>query len=102
MIDLMHFFQCDGCIETCHSETRDCYVIDNNGYVILSESSNDTGRFFGEVEGAILKSLVEKELFAIIPVFDLQGLCLEERVMPNDAFSLMHVSYSASSTCWKI
>ncbi|XP_038110145.1 voltage-dependent calcium channel subunit alpha-2/delta-3 isoform X2 [Culex quinquefasciatus] len=81
---------CDGCIETCHSETRDCYVIDNNGYVVLSESSNDTGRFFGEVEGAILKSMVEKELFAIIPVFDLQGLCLEERVMPNDAFSLMH------------
>ncbi|XP_058447088.1 voltage-dependent calcium channel subunit alpha-2/delta-3 isoform X2 [Malaya genurostris] len=81
---------CEGCIETCNSETRDCYVIDNNGYVILSESSNDTGRFFGEIEGAIMQSMVDKDIFTMITVFDLQGLCDYERVAANDAFSLMH------------
>ncbi|XP_058819559.1 voltage-dependent calcium channel subunit alpha-2/delta-3 isoform X2 [Topomyia yanbarensis] len=81
---------CEGCIETCNSETRDCYVIDNNGYVILSESSNDTGRFFGEIEGAIMQSMVDKEIFTMITVFDLQGLCDYERVAANDAFSLIH------------
>ncbi|XP_055640550.1 voltage-dependent calcium channel subunit alpha-2/delta-3 isoform X1 [Toxorhynchites rutilus septentrionalis] len=81
---------CEDCIETCSSETRDCYVIDNNGYVILSETANDTGRFFGEIQGAIMQSMVDKEMFTMISVFDLQGLCEYERDMPNDAFSIMH------------
>ncbi|XP_055595759.1 voltage-dependent calcium channel subunit alpha-2/delta-3 [Uranotaenia lowii] len=81
---------CDGCIETCASESRDCYVIDNNGYVVLSESSNDTGRFFGEVEGAVMQSMVDNELFYMITVFDLQGLCDEEKVVENAALSIMH------------
>nr|XP_029712886.1 LOW QUALITY PROTEIN: voltage-dependent calcium channel subunit alpha-2/delta-3-like [Aedes albopictus] len=81
---------CDGCIETCSSESRDCYVIDHNGYVILSETYNDTGRFFGEIQGAIMQSMVNKEIFSMITVYDLQGLCEHERVSANDAFSLMH------------
>uniref|UniRef100_A0A182WHK4 VWFA domain-containing protein n=1 Tax=Anopheles minimus TaxID=112268 RepID=A0A182WHK4_9DIPT len=81
---------CDDCIETCASESRDCYVIDHNGYVVLSETSNHTGRFFGEIEGAIMQSMVDKELFTLITVFDLQGLCEYERVVENDAIALMH------------
>ncbi|XP_052896426.1 voltage-dependent calcium channel subunit alpha-2/delta-3 [Anopheles moucheti] len=81
---------CDDCIETCASESRDCYVIDHNGYVVLSETSNHTGRFFGEIEGAIMQSMVDKEIFSMITVFDLQGLCEYERVVENDAIALMH------------
>lgn len=92
LIQYHYLFQCDGCIETCSSESRDCYVIDHNGYVILSETYNDTGRFFGEIQGAIMQSMVNKEIFSMITVYDLQGLCEHERVSANDAFSLMHVS----------
>lgn len=35
-----------------------------------------------------MQSMVDKEIFIMITVFDLQGLCAHERVVPNDAFSL--------------
>jgi hypothetical protein len=52
-------------------------VIDNNGYIVISEANpNDTGKFFGEVEGAIMEVMVENNIFSRITVYDYQGLCL--------------------------
>ena len=47
------------CAKTCASEDLECYVVDNNGFVIISENRADTGKFFGEVDGTILESLVQ-------------------------------------------
>ncbi|KAJ6647712.1 Voltage-dependent calcium channel subunit alpha-2/delta-3, partial [Pseudolycoriella hygida] len=67
---------CDGCLRSCKDDRQDCYVIDNNGYIVLSERENDTGKFFGEVEGAVMESMTEDlEIFKVITVYDLQGLC---------------------------
>lgn len=59
---------------TCDSEDFDCYVIDNNGYVILSENANHTGRFFGGIEGPVMHEMVMAGVFKNITVYDLQGL----------------------------
>ena len=53
-------------------------MIDNNGFVIISENPLNTGKFFGEVEGTILKALVKHEVFKKIKIFDYQAICLED------------------------
>lgn len=90
---------------TCAFDGQDCYVIDNNGYIILSESSNNTGRFFGEVEGAIMESMVEAKIFKEIVVYDLQGLCIENKQISSSASDLvLNVGFlkSCSKKCIKI
>lgn len=41
--------QCTGsngmCRKTCASDELDCYMLDNNGFVIISEDTTHTGRF---------------------------------------------------------
>jgi hypothetical protein len=75
-----HFFclQCPTC-KDCASEELDCFVIDNNGYVVLAEDRNFTGRFFGDLEGAVMDSLrTGNVVFRKVPMFDYQGLCTDD------------------------
>uniref|UniRef100_A0A1B0CZ82 Uncharacterized protein n=1 Tax=Phlebotomus papatasi TaxID=29031 RepID=A0A1B0CZ82_PHLPP len=53
------------------------------------ETQNDTGRFFGELEGAVMESMVEAGIFKSITVYDWQALCFEDRVVSNDSNFLM-------------
>lgn len=88
--------QCDDCIKTCGSDEQICYVIDNNGYIILSEdNSTDSGRFFGEVERGVMEVLVEKNVFRKLVLYDLQGLCvrIEDPNATDSATDLLNVSY---------
>ena len=54
-----------------------CYVIDNNGFVIVSEKETQTGKFFGEVDGTILDSLIQHQIYRKIEIYDYQAICLE-------------------------
>ncbi|XP_057337277.1 voltage-dependent calcium channel subunit alpha-2/delta-3 isoform X3 [Microplitis mediator] len=55
----------------------DCYLIDQNGFVVVSEAHNDTGQFLGAVEGAVMKSMVVQGFFEAVDIYDYQGLCKE-------------------------
>lgn len=72
-------FQCppDDCDDSkiCSSDDLDCFVLDNNGYIVLSENSHNTGRFFGEIHGTIMDLLVEERIYNRIPIYDYQALC---------------------------
>ena len=63
---------------SCQNETIDCYVIDNNGFVVISEDYGNTGKFLGQIEGAIFENLDVNNVFKKIKIFDYQGICLEE------------------------
>uniref|UniRef100_A0A8C0VU86 Voltage-dependent calcium channel subunit alpha-2/delta-3 n=1 Tax=Cyanistes caeruleus TaxID=156563 RepID=A0A8C0VU86_CYACU len=39
-------------------QTINCYLIDNNGFILVSEDYQQTGYFFGEVEGAVMNKLL--------------------------------------------
>ena len=52
-------------------------MLDNNGFVLISEDPLNTGKFFGEVDGTILKSLEKNHVFKKIKIFDYQAICLE-------------------------
>nr|XP_023023561.1 voltage-dependent calcium channel subunit alpha-2/delta-3 [Leptinotarsa decemlineata] len=63
------------CKKTCASEKLDCYVLDNNGFIIISENAEHTGRFFGQIDGTIMDSLVQDRIYVKVPVYDYQGAC---------------------------
>ncbi|GAB0194564.1 voltage-dependent calcium channel subunit alpha-2/delta-3 [Grus japonensis] len=46
------------CAISCDDETINCYLIDNNGFILVSEDYRQTGYFFGEVEGAVMNKLL--------------------------------------------
>ena len=49
-----------------------CYVVDNNGFVIISGNPVHTGKFFGEVDGTILDSLIQHQIYKTINIYDYQ------------------------------
>lgn len=67
-------------------------MLDNNAYIVLSERDNVTGRFFGEIEGAVMESMVELNIFKLITVYDLQGLCWDDIEKKSDCDTLWNVS----------
>lgn len=63
------------CRKTCASDELDCYLLDNNGFVLLSESTEHTGKFFGHIDGTIMDSLVQDRIYRRVSFMDYQGLC---------------------------
>lgn len=90
----MFYFQLYGL--GCETGIWNCYVIDNNGYILLSSESNFTGKFFGEVEGDIMGLMVEGGIYNELTVFDLQGLCFKEVMISSDSELLMTVIITRS------
>lgn len=53
---------------------------------MLSERSEHTGKFFGQIDGTIMDSLVQDRIFRRIPLMDYQGVC-SDRDNPYNAAS---------------
>ena len=51
-------------------------MVDNNGFVVISEDPVHSGKFFGEVDGTILESLIQHDIFRPIKIYDYQAICL--------------------------
>uniref|UniRef100_A0A336LYX8 CSON005615 protein n=1 Tax=Culicoides sonorensis TaxID=179676 RepID=A0A336LYX8_CULSO len=66
------------CKKTCASDDLDCYLLDNNGFVLLSEKSEHTGKFFGQIDGTIMDSLVQDRIYRRVPLNDYQGICSDK------------------------
>ncbi|CAN0072811.1 unnamed protein product, partial [Lampetra planeri] len=61
-------------------ENLRCYLIDNNGYIMVSKSYEETGRFLGEVDGTVMKKLVTMGIFQRVMLYDFQAMC---RLVPD-------------------
>lgn len=53
----------------------ECYLIDHSGYIIVSNGENHTGKFFGEVEGEVMHSMIMKNIYINLTIRDYQALC---------------------------
>ncbi|KAL1493158.1 hypothetical protein ABEB36_011269 [Hypothenemus hampei] len=69
--------QCSDC-DKC-GENLICYIIDNSGYILVSQN-NDTGKFFGEIEGDIMESMLDNKIFSMKTIYDYQALCKWENI----------------------
>lgn len=86
-------YNCDGCQKDqkeqkekshyCGDGSWACYLIDNNGYIIAAEDETDVGKFFGEVRGPIMSSLVRDGVFERIRIFDYQAVCFKSSQTNN-------------------
>jgi len=74
---------------SCKNESIECYVLDNNGFVVISEDPNNIGKFFGEIDGTILNSLEQNHVFNKIKIYDYQAICLENADDGSPASALL-------------
>ncbi|XP_015587853.1 voltage-dependent calcium channel subunit alpha-2/delta-3 isoform X2 [Cephus cinctus] len=65
----------------CNLAWIDCYLIDQNGYVVISEAHYDTGQFLGTLEGAIMNSMIHQGLYKAVELYDYQALCSEINIV---------------------
>nr|XP_043879040.1 voltage-dependent calcium channel subunit alpha-2/delta-3 isoform X2 [Solea senegalensis] len=65
------------CSISCDNDDINCYLIDNNGFILVSEEHVQTGLFFGEVEGVVMNKLLQMGSFKRITLYDYQALCKE-------------------------
>ncbi|KAL0134742.1 hypothetical protein PUN28_001483 [Cardiocondyla obscurior] len=84
----------------CSHNWIDCYLLDQNGYVVISEAYNDTGQFMGTQEGAVMMSMVNQGLYNPVDIYDYQAWCQEVQIK-NSANSLMEpLQYAARLLLW--
>eukprot|EP00064_Thunnus_orientalis_P018408 superscaffoldBa00004236_g18507 len=80
------------CSISCDNEDINCYLIDNNGFILVTEEQSQTGLFFGEVEGAVMNKLLQMGSFKRITLYDYQALCKEYAGSSDSARTLSDVS----------
>ncbi|XP_054709494.1 voltage-dependent calcium channel subunit alpha-2/delta-3-like [Uloborus diversus] len=73
------------CKYKCTDNQTDCYLLDNNGFVVVSKVHEDTGKFFGEIDPAFFESLVEQNLTRRIRMYDYQAICVDTIIRSGPA-----------------
>ncbi|XP_063616457.1 voltage-dependent calcium channel subunit alpha-2/delta-4-like isoform X1 [Cydia splendana] len=74
---------------SCNSSDYDCYIIDSSGYVVMSMDHEEVGQFFGVIHPLVLQSLIYKEIFEHVEVFNYQTLCPDSMLGdPNCSWTL--------------
>ncbi|KAH0512511.1 Voltage-dependent calcium channel subunit alpha-2/delta-4 [Microtus ochrogaster] len=53
----------------------DCFLIDNNGFILISQRPQEMGRFLGEVDGALMAQLLSMGVFSRVTMYDYQAMC---------------------------
>lgn len=75
----------DGCKVDCASNHTDCYLLDNNGFVMVTEdvqhkrNTHYVGRFFGEIDYGMFEKLIERGVYKQVKMFDYQAICIDIR-----------------------
>lgn len=78
----------------CASDDFECFVLDDNGYVIVSPEMSDTGKFFGEVRGFLMHHLLAERVYKQIIIYDYQAICFVGKDAVNLANIVLTVSFS--------
>ncbi|XP_067319654.1 voltage-dependent calcium channel subunit alpha-2/delta-3 isoform X2 [Anolis sagrei] len=77
------------CSISCDDDNINCYLIDNNGFILVSEDYTQTGRFFGEIEGAVMNKLLIMGSFKRITLYDYQAMCKTTKESSDSAHNLL-------------
>ncbi|XP_051509834.1 voltage-dependent calcium channel subunit alpha-2/delta-3 [Myxocyprinus asiaticus] len=78
------------CTISCDNDDISCYLIDNNGFIIVAEDLALTGVFFGEAEGAVMSKLISMGSFIRVNLYDYQAICRVYAESSDTAHTLLH------------
>ena len=82
----------EDCQQTCASDSLDCYLLDDSGFVLVSKRREETGKFFGDVDGTVMDALLQHNVYHKVLMFDYQGVCLDVISTGSSAWTLLTVS----------
>ncbi|XP_014672295.1 PREDICTED: voltage-dependent calcium channel subunit alpha-2/delta-3-like [Priapulus caudatus] len=74
---------------TCRNDDMQCYVLDDNAFVVISEDFDDTGMFFGDIEPRLLDHLVRLGVYIKVPMYDFQGMCQRQNNTTDSASTML-------------
>eukprot|EP00062_Callorhinchus_milii_P013315 gi/632961306/ref/XP_007896685.1/ PREDICTED: voltage-dependent calcium channel subunit alpha-2/delta-4 [Callorhinchus milii] len=63
------------CPISCQNDGLNCFLLDNNGFILISKKEEETGMFLGEVDGSIMTQLVNMGMFNAVKLYDYQAMC---------------------------
>lgn len=63
----------------CSANKLFCYILDEHGYVMLSDDELDVGRSLGRVSPWLLELLVRERIYKPIVIYDYQAVCYAEK-----------------------
>uniref|UniRef100_A0A8C4HE70 VWFA domain-containing protein n=1 Tax=Dicentrarchus labrax TaxID=13489 RepID=A0A8C4HE70_DICLA len=86
------------CPLSCESDLN-CFLVDNNGFILLSKERNEVGRFFGEVDGSVMASLIKMGMYKKVSLFDYQAMCKNSHHHASSARPLLSVSVISYFVC---
>ncbi len=66
-----------------------CFVLDNNGYVVISPDKEDTGKFFGDVREWLMKRFVEENIYKKVTINNYQAVCEKGEKTDGNAGSIL-------------
>ncbi|XP_030281073.1 voltage-dependent calcium channel subunit alpha-2/delta-4-like isoform X4 [Sparus aurata] len=81
------------CPLSCESADLNCFLVDNNGFIVLSKERNEVGRFFGEVDGSVMASLIKMGMYRKVSLFDYQAMCKNSHHHASSARRLLSPFY---------
>lgn len=92
------------CLYTCGNEALDCFLLDNNGFVIVSSNRTQVGKFFGEIDDTLFLSMVKYNVYKRVRIYDYQAIC-KDKVVPsgpaNFRTSPFHALWNILAWAWK-
>lgn len=65
------------CKYKCTDEQMDCWLLDSNGFVVVSEVHEQTGKFFGEIDNTLFESMVQGNIYRRVQLYDYQAICID-------------------------
>ncbi|XP_066524983.1 voltage-dependent calcium channel subunit alpha-2/delta-4 [Hoplias malabaricus] len=71
-----------------------CYVIDSNGFIIISKETKEVGRFVGEIDGSVMSQLLRMGMFKRISLYDYQAMCKASHHSTSSARPLLSPLYN--------
>ncbi|CAH1102236.1 unnamed protein product [Psylliodes chrysocephalus] len=77
------------CTRTCASQELHCLVLDDNGYVVVSDDPKETGFFFGKIMPDVMNQLLDERIYKATVMYDYQGLCAEGQESESPASRLL-------------
>ncbi|KAL2093909.1 hypothetical protein ACEWY4_011221 [Coilia grayii] len=85
------------CPLSCDSIDLGCYILDHNGFILISKEKNDIGKFFGEVDGSVMAQLLKSGLYKRVSLYDYQAMCKSSHGHSSDARPLLSPFYGLAA-----